>query len=121
MIADIVSTIIAICLVGFAVLDVGALEEHKLFLVLAGIALAALGVGANRADYLKWPGVATLIAGIAVIVLAVSGFAALSSESIFWGTFWAGTVAGIVSLWSALYRGPAASSADDTQQEPRTS
>jgi len=106
MIQDLLSTLIAISLICFAVLDVGMLEAHRGIVALCGVALVALGFWANRIDYLKWPGVAVVIAGIALLLLIVSGLAASSSEWVFWVVFWSANTAGVLSLWSLLYRGP---------------
>lgn len=106
MIQDLLSTLIAILLVYFAVLDVGALEAHPWLLALCGAAFGALGFWAIRVDYLKWPGATAVIAGIAILLLVLSGLATTSSEWAFWIVFWSGNVVGVVSLWSVLYRGP---------------
>ncbi len=108
MIPDLISTLIAIMLVCMAVLDKPLLNSQPGLLVTAGVALAVLGVIANRADYLKWPGVTVAAAGVAIIVLIASGLSSASSETAFWVVFWSGNIAGLVSLWSALYRGPRA-------------
>ena len=106
MIQDLLSTLIALSLICLAVLDVGALEAQRGIVALCGVALIALGFWANRIGYLKWPGVAVVIAGIAIVVLIVSGLAASSPEWIFWVVFWSANSAGVLSLWSLLYRGP---------------
>ena len=106
MVQDLLGTLIAICLVCLAVLDPGFLEAHGAILAASGVALAALGVWAGRADYLKWPGATVLTAGVAIVLLVLSGLAARSSEWLFWVVFWSGNTAGVTSLWSALYRGP---------------
>jgi len=68
--------------------------------------LAALGIWAYRVDYLKWPGVTTIVAGGAIVILMLSRLSANSSETAFWVVFWSANAAGLVSLWSALYRAP---------------
>ena len=88
MIPDLISTLIAIVLVCATVLDQPLLDSQHGLLLVAGIALAVMGVIANRVDYLKWPGVTIAATGIAILML----------------------IAGLISLWSALYRGPRASS-----------
>jgi hypothetical protein len=93
-----------------AVLDKPVLDSQHGLLVISGIALAGLGAVANRADYLKWPGVTIAAAGIAILVLIASGLSSASSETAFWLVFWSGNIAGLMSLWSAFYRGPRASS-----------
>lgn len=113
MIPDLISTLIAIVLVCAAVLDEPRLDSLHGFLFAAGIALAVLGVIANRVDYLKWPGITIAAAGIAVLSLIASGLSSASSETTFWVAFWSGSIAGLMSLWSALYRGPRASSDKD--------
>ncbi len=105
MIPDLISTLIAIVLVCVAVLDKPLLDSQHGLLLVAGIALAVLGAIANRVDYLKWPGVAVAGAGVAIVVLIASGLSSASSETAFWVVFWSGNIAGVVSLWSALYRG----------------
>ena len=110
MIPDLVSTLIAIVLVCVAVLDQPLLDSQHGLLLVAGIALAVLGAVANRVDYLKWPGVAVAAAGVAILILIASGLSSASSETAFWVVFWSGNIAGLMSLWSALYRGPRASS-----------
>ena len=110
MIPDLISTLIAIVLVCATVLDQPLLDSQHGLLLVAGIALAVLGVLANRADYLKWPGIAIAVAGIAILVLIASGLSSASSETAFWVVFWSANIAGLISLWSALYRGPRASS-----------
>ncbi|MGD0076411.1 MAG: hypothetical protein ABSD31_19070 [Candidatus Binataceae bacterium] len=82
------------------------LEAHRGVVALCGVALIALGIWANRIDYLKWPSAAVVIAGIAILLLIMSGLAASSSEWVFWGVFWSANTAGVLSLWSLLYRGP---------------
>jgi amino acid permease len=106
MLPDLLSTIIALALVCSAVLDASILETHGAILAVCGIAMAALGFWANRVDYLKWAGLTVIGAGAAILILFVSGLSAASPESAFWVVFWAGNIAGLVSLWSALYRGP---------------
>lgn len=109
MIPDLISTLIAIVLVCTAILDKPLLESQHGLLIIAGIALAVLGAIANRADYLKWPGVTVAASGLAIIMLIASGIASASSETAFWVVFWSGNIAGLMSLWSAFYRGPRAS------------
>ena len=115
MMADLVSALIAIVLVCVTVLDQPLLDARNGFLLVAGIALAVLGVIANRVDYLKWPGVAIAAAGVAILILIASRLSSASSETAFWVVFWSGNIAGLMSLWSALYRGPRASS--DTAED----
>ena len=109
MIPDLLSTLIAIVLVCMAVLDKPLLDSHHGLLLVAGIALAVLGTIANRADYLKWPGVTVAAAGVAILLLIASGLSSASSETTFWVVFWSGNIAGMMSLWSVFYRGPRAS------------
>ncbi len=109
MIPDLISTLIAIVLVCVTVLDQPLLDSQRGPLLVAGIALLVLGAIANRVDYLKWPGVTVAAAGVAILVLTASGLSSASSETAFWVVFWSGNIAGLMSLWSALYRGPRAS------------
>lgn len=106
MIPDLLSTLIGLCLVCFGVLDPELLNRHGAMLGVIALVLIALGAWATRADYLKWPGAAVIAAGLALAVAVISGLAFRSPESTFWVAFWSGNVAGVVSLWSALYRGP---------------
>ena len=106
MTPDLISTAIAFALVCGAVLDRPLLNSHPWLVVAAGAALAALGIIANRVDYLKWPGLAVAAAGAALVVLIGSGLSSASPETGFWVVFWGGNVAGLMALWSALYRGP---------------
>lgn len=108
MIPDLISMLIAIVLVCMAVLDKPLLDSQHGLLFIAGMALALLGVIANRIDYLKWPGVTVAAAGVAIVVLITSGLSSASPETAFWVVFWSGNIAGLVSLWSAFYRGPRA-------------
>jgi hypothetical protein len=112
MVPNLVNTLIALCLVCSAVLDAGVLQAHAWIPALSGGALVVLGFWANRIDYLKWVGVTALLGGAVIVLLIVSGLAAKSSETAFWIIFWSANAAGVVSLWSALYRGP------DDQLEP---
>jgi len=105
MMPDLLSTLIGLCLVCTAVLDPGLLDGRGALLV-AGAVLAALGVWATRVDYLKWPGATVVVAGVALLAAPISGLAAQSPQTTFWVAFWSGNAAGVVSLWSALYRGP---------------
>ena len=107
MVPNLVNTLIALCLVCSAVLDAGVLKAHAWIPALGGGALVVLGFWANRIDYLKWAGVTAILAGAAILLLIVSGLAAESSETAFWIIFWSANAAGVVSLWSVLYRGPA--------------
>ncbi len=109
MVPDLISTLIAIVLVCVAVLDKPLLDSQHTLLVIAGVALVVLGAIANRVDYLKWPGVSIAAAGVGIVVLIVSGISSASSETSFWVVFWSGNIAGLMSLWSAFYRGPKAS------------
>ncbi len=112
MVPDLISTLIAIVLVCAAVLDRPALDSQpRRLLVIAGIALAILGTIANRVDYLKWPRGTVAAAGLAMVMLIVSGISSASSEASFWIIFWCSNIAGLMSLWSAFYRGPHASAA----------
>jgi hypothetical protein len=106
MLPDLLSTLIGICLVCSTVLEPGLLEAHGWIVALSGAALAALGFWAHRVDYLKWPGATVVAAGLAIVLLVVSGVAARSPETAFWVIFWSANSAGLVALWSALYRGP---------------
>ena len=106
MIQDLLSTLIGLCLVCSAVLDPGLLESHGALLGVAGAALVALGVSASRVDYLKWPGATVIVAGLALLVMVISRLAPQSPQMTFWVAFWSANAAGVVSLWSALYRGP---------------
>ena len=106
MIPDLIATLIAIALVCTAVLDRPLLDSQHWLLVIAGFALAVLGVIAHRLDYLKWPGVAIAASGMAIVILIVSGLSSASSEMMFWVVFWSGNIVGVMSVWSALYRGP---------------
>lgn len=106
MIPDLISALIAIVLVCMAVLDKPLLDSQHGLLVIGGVALILLGAIANRADYLKWPGLAVAAAGVAILVLIASGLSSASSETTFWVVFWSGNIAGVMSLWSAFYRGP---------------
>ena len=110
MIPDLVSALIAIVLVCAAVLDQPLLDSQHGLLLVAGIALAVLGALANRVDYLKWPGAAVAAAGVAILILVASGLSSASSETTFWVVFWSANIAGLMALWSALYRGPRTSS-----------
>lgn len=112
MLPDVLNTVIAIGLVCCAVLDLDFVQAHGLWLALVGGAMTALGFLAYRADYLKWAGATSALAGIAVVAIVVTGFDSSSPNVVFWVALWAGTAAGIVSLWSALYRGPSLSTAD---------
>ncbi len=105
MLPDLLATLIGISLVCFPVLDGATLQAHGT-LVLIGAVLALIGLWANRVDYLKWPGAVVVIAGLAILILVLSGLAASSAEAAFWVVFWSGNAVGITSLWSALYRGP---------------
>jgi len=105
MAPNLLSTILALCLVCSAVLDGAILEAHSWLPALGGAALVALGFWANRVDYLKWAGITVILAGTAILLFVLSGVAAKSSEMAFWAIFWSANAAGVVSLWSALYRG----------------
>jgi hypothetical protein len=106
MLPDLLSTLIALCLVSFAVLDLSALTAHAGIVALGAVAFIALGAWATRADFLKWPGVTVVVAGVAILLLVISGLARASSEWAFWMVFWSANAAGVVSLWSVFYRGP---------------
>ncbi len=106
MLPDLLSTLIGLCLVCIAVLDPDLLYAHSAALGVAGAVLIALGVWARRVDYLKWPAVTVIVAGIVLLAVVISGAAAQSQPVTFWLAFWSGNAAGVVSLWSALYRGP---------------
>jgi len=111
MVPNLLSTILALCLVRFAVLDGAAFEAHPSLPAIAGAVFVALGFWANRVDYLKWAGIVVVLAGAAILLVVLSGIAARSSETAFWVIFWSGNVAGVVSLWSVLYRGESIGSA----------
>jgi ABC-type branched-subunit amino acid transport system permease subunit len=106
MFPDLLNTLIALCLISFAVLDLDALTGHAGMVAIGAAAFIALGLWATRVDHLKWPGITALVAGIAILALVVSGLARTSSEWTFWVVFWSANAAGVVSLWSAMYRGP---------------
>ncbi len=106
MIPDLLAALIAISLVCIAALDRSLFEAHGAILAASGAVLVLLGVWELRSDYLKWPGATVITAGIVIVLLVLSGLAARSSEWLFWVGFWSGNAAGVVSLWSALYRGP---------------
>lgn len=103
MTPDLLSTLIGLTLVCLSVLDATFVQSHAPILALAGLLLGGLGAWAYQADYLKWPAVTIIVTGAVLVI--TSGFAAGSSETAFWVTFWSGNVAGVVALWSALYRG----------------
>ena len=106
MLPDLLSTLIALVLVCTVVLDGQMLESQAWLLALSGVVLAALGIWAWRVDYLKWPGVTVIVAGSLIVILVLSQLSANSSETAFWVVFWSANAAGLVSLWSALYRAP---------------
>jgi len=106
MIPNVLSTMIALWLVCSVVLGHGMLETHSWITALGGAGFVALGFWANRIDYLKWAGITVILAGAAILLLVLSGLAPRSSETAFWVIFWSANAAGMVSLWSALYRGP---------------
>ena len=106
MLPDLVSTVIALCLVSFAVLDLDALTAHAAVVALGAIAFIILGAWETQADFLKWPGATVVVAGVAILLLVISGLTRASSEWAFWVVFWSANAAGVVSLWSAIYRGP---------------
>jgi hypothetical protein len=105
MTPDLLSTAVGLTLVCVSVFDASYLQGHAPILALAGLILGGLGAWAYQADYLKWPGVIIIIAGAALVVVSVFGLAVASSETVFWVVFWSGNSAGVVALWSALYRG----------------
>ena len=106
MLPDLLSTAIALCLASFAILDLGALTAHAGIVALGAVAFIALGTWAARTDFLRWPGAIVAAAGVVILLLVVSGVARGSSEWAFWVVFWSANAAGVVSLWSAFYRGP---------------
>jgi hypothetical protein len=106
MLPDLLSTVIALCLVGFAVLDLEALTAHAAIVALGAVAFIVLGAWETRSDFLKWPGATTVVAGVAILLLVISGLTRASSEWAFWVVFWSANAAGVVSLWSVFYRGP---------------
>ncbi len=110
MAPNLLSTTLALCLVCSAVLDGAAFAAHPWIPPLSGAAFIALGFWAKRIDYLKWAGIVVVVAGAAVLLVALSGIAVRSPETAFWVIFWSANVAGVVSLWSALYRGEPSSS-----------
>jgi len=73
-------------------------------LLVSAVALVVLGLWACSADYLKWPGVTCVVLGAGLIGLLVSGARTFSMTLTFWVTFWTGTIAGVLSLWSVFYR-----------------
>ena len=105
MTPDLLSALMGLTLVCLAVLDAPLLQEHAPVLALAGLILGALGAWAYQADYLKWPAVTIIVAGAALLIASLTGVAVTSSETNFWVVFWSGNAAGVVALWSALYRG----------------
>ena len=70
-------------------------------------AAALEDAGLPELAQVRLPGAIVILVGIAIVVLVGSGLAAASSETTFWVVFWGGNAAGVPSLWSALYRGPA--------------
>ncbi len=78
MLPDLLSTLLALALVCSAVLDQAMLETHGAILAVCGIAMAALGIWANRVDYLKLAGMTVIVAGrrdfAPVRVAALGGF-----------------------------------------------
>ncbi len=106
MLPDILSALIALVLVCTAALDPQMLVIHGLILAVSGAALAALGTWAHRVDYLKWPSVTVIVTGFGIFFLVLSGVSAKSPEIAFWVVFWSANAAGLLSLWSALYRAP---------------
>jgi hypothetical protein len=113
MTPDLLSTAIGLTLVCVSVLDAPYLQGHAPILALAGLILGGLGAWAYQADYLKWPAVIIIIAGATLVVASVFGLAGASSETVFWVVFWSGNSAGVVALWSALYRGMHSMPADE--------
>ena len=106
MLPELLSTLIALSLVGFALLDLQALTAHAGLVALGAIAFIVLGAWASRADYLKWPGATIVVAGLVILMMVISGLARTSAEWAFWLVFWSAAAAGVVALWSAFYRGP---------------
>lgn len=105
MIPSLLEGLLGLWLVWVAVLDPALLESRAWIVALSAIVMVLLAIVALRLDYLKWPAVTDIVVG--VILLAVSFTVAFTSPtSTFWMLFWAGSVAGTVSLWSVFYRGP---------------
>jgi hypothetical protein len=112
MIPNLVNCAIGLWLVSEAVLLPETVSAARWPVLLAGIAVAILGLSARRSDFLKWPGDTNIALGIALILMILLRPWIASEVASFWLVFFAGCVVGIVSLWSALYRGePAAAGA----------
>ena len=104
MVASLLNTLLGLWLVYAAVLDLALLEGSAWPLALAALALVALGLWAYSSDYLKWPGITNAVVGVVLLVLLLSGARVLSHALTFWAAFWSGNIAGVLSLWSVLYR-----------------
>ena len=89
MVPDLLSTIIALSLVCIAVLEPSLFDGNVALLGIAGALLVALGVWANRVDYLKWPGATVAVAGLALLAAVILGRASHSPQTTFWVIFWA--------------------------------
>jgi uncharacterized membrane protein HdeD (DUF308 family) len=82
--------------------------------------MVVLGVQAFLVDYLKWPSVTDIVLGFALGTLFIIDRITGADTLTFWFLIWGGSVAGIVSVWSAFYHsGPEAlASADTDSTEP---
>jgi hypothetical protein len=106
MVASLVNTLLGLWLVSGAVLDPSMVQTRTALMAISAAVIAILGVWATLADYLKWPGIIAIVFGIGLFVFFATGSAAASPDITFWIAFWSGNTIGVVSLWSALYRGP---------------
>ncbi len=117
MIPSLLAGLLGLWLVWLGVLEPELVESNHWIIGATSAALLLLGLAALRSDYLKWPAVVDIAMASALLLTFLATNVLNYALIDFWMLFWAGSICGIVSWWSAFYyRGPQPTSEDE--QDP---
>jgi hypothetical protein len=104
MIANLLNTLLGIALVYCAVLSPSALTGNAWAILVAGVAVIVLALWARTGDAIKWFNTTNVVLGAALFALgAMHAATELNALVMFWNLFWIGSIVSVFSLWSALY------------------
>ncbi len=104
MSANLLNTLLGIGLVYCTVLSPGALAGNAWAMLVAGVAVIVLALWARTTDAIKWFNTTNVVLGAVLLALgAMRAATELHPLLIFWSVFWVGSIVSVFSLWSALY------------------
>jgi hypothetical protein len=105
MLADLLNTLVGLCLAYAAIFPTAFGTGHDRFVLIGAILTIVLALWARRADTSTWQSTTAAATGALLAILAiVHQVTKVSDVLTFWGVLSAGLVSATVSLWAALYR-----------------